>query len=39
MTELELKERFKRFAIRIIRLVNSMPNNIAGRAIASQIVR
>ena len=39
MTELELKDRFKQFALRIIRLVNSMPNSIAGRAIAMQIVR
>lgn len=39
MTELELKERFKNFTVRIIRLVDSMPNTISGRAIASQVVR
>ena len=39
MTELELKDRFKKFSIRIIRMVDSMPNTISGRAIASQIVR
>ncbi|MBR2242554.1 MAG: four helix bundle protein [Prevotella sp.] len=39
MTELELKERFKQFSIRIIKMVDSMPNSVSGRAIASQIVR
>jgi len=39
MTEQELRERFKKFSIRIIKMVDSMPNTISGRAIASQIVR
>ena len=39
MTTDELKERFRKFSIKIIRLVNTMPNNIAGNAIAKQIVR
>lgn len=39
MTTDELKERFRKFSIRIIKLVNTMPNNIAGNAIAKQIVR
>lgn len=39
MTPDELKERYKKFSIRIIRMVNSMPNTIAGNAIARQIVR
>jgi len=39
MTEQELKERFKKFSIRIVKMVNSMPDTISGRAIASQIVR
>jgi len=39
MTADELKNRFKKFSIRIIRMVNSMPNTIAGNAIAKQIVR
>lgn len=39
MTTEELKERFRKFSIKIIKLINSMPNNIAGNAIAKQIVR
>ena len=39
MTEEELKKRFKSFAVRIVKMVDSMPNTISGRAIASQIVR
>ena len=39
MTKEELKERFRQFSLRIINLVNSMPNSIAGNAIAKQIVR
>ena len=39
MTELQLKERFKKFSVRIIRMVDSLPNTISARAIASQIVR
>ena len=39
MTTDELKERFRKFSIKIIKLVNAMPNNIAGNAIAKQIVR
>ena len=39
MTTDELKERFRKFSIKIIKLVNAMPNSIAGNAIAKQIVR
>ncbi len=39
MTADELKNRFKKFSICIIRMVNSMPTSIAGIAIAKQIVR
>ena len=39
MTELELKERFKHFSLRIINMVDSMPNTISGRAIAAQVIR
>ena len=39
MTENELKERFKQFSIRIIKMVDNMPNTISSRAIASQVVR
>ena len=28
MTELELKERFKKFSVRIIKMVDSMPDTI-----------
>ncbi len=35
----ELKNRTKKFSLRIIRLINSLPNNIAAKAIANQIVR
>ena len=39
MTREELKERLKQFAIRIVHMVNSLPNTIAGKAIAKQIIR
>lgn len=39
MTEEELKERFKQFSIRIIKMVDSLPNTVSGRAIGSQVVR
>jgi four helix bundle protein len=39
MTKEELKERYRVFALRIIRMVNAMPNTIAGNAIARQIIR
>ncbi|MEQ8473513.1 MAG: four helix bundle protein [Marinoscillum sp.] len=39
MTKDELKLRSKKFALRIIKLVDSLPNTKAGRAIANQIVR
>ena len=39
MTELELKERFKKFSVRIIKMVDSMPDTISGRAIGAQAVR
>ena len=39
MTEDELKDRFKAFNIRIINMVDNMPDTISGRAIASQVVR
>lgn len=39
MTKEELKERFRQFSLHITNLVNSMPNSIAGNAIAKQIVR
>ena len=39
MQEAELKERFRLFSLRIIRLVDAMPNTISGNAIARQIIR
>jgi four helix bundle protein len=39
MTPLELKSRTKAFALRVIRLVDALPGNVKGRAIANQIVR
>ena len=39
MTKEELKERYRRFALGIISLVNNMPNSIASLAIARQIIR
>jgi four helix bundle protein len=39
MTTTELRERTKRFALRVMRLVDALPNTKSGRAIASQLVR
>ena len=39
MTELELKQRFRSFSNRIVRMVDAMPNTISSVAIAKQIVR
>ena len=39
MTTAELKARTKEFALRVIRLVDVMPNSVEGRAIANQIMR
>lgn len=35
----DLKKRTKQFALRILKLVDALPNSIQGRAIASQLVR
>ena len=39
MTREELKERFRQFSLRIIKMVDAMPNTISGNAISKQIVR
>jgi four helix bundle protein len=39
MTTAELKARTKEFALRVIRLVDALPNTVKGRAIANQITR
>jgi four helix bundle protein len=35
----ELKERTKQFVLRIMKLVDALPNTVAGRVIANQIMR
>lgn len=35
----ELKKRTKEFALRIIKLVNALPNNPAGRVLRNQLLR
>ncbi|HXQ71260.1 MAG TPA: four helix bundle protein [Pyrinomonadaceae bacterium] len=35
----ELKQRTKRFALRILKLVAALPNNIQGRTLGDQLVR
>ena len=39
MDENQLKERTKRFSLRVIKLVGALPNTIEGRAIRNQLVR
>ena len=39
MDKEELKERFRKFSLRIIKMVDSMPNTISGNAIVRQIIR
>ena len=39
MTESELKDRLKLFAIRIIKMVDALPHSISATAIAKQVVR
>ena len=39
MTELELKARLRTFGIRIVKMVDNMPNTVSSMAIAKQIVR
>lgn len=39
MDKEELKERFRKFSLRIIKMVDCMPNTIAGNAIAKQVIR
>ena len=39
MNEKELKKRTKQFALRIIKLVNALPKNIAGQSIGKQLIR
>jgi len=39
MDEQELKQRTKRFALRVIKLVDALPKTTVGRAIANQLMR
>lgn len=39
MNEKELKERTKQFALRVMKLVDAMPNTAAGRALGNQLIR
>jgi four helix bundle protein len=39
MTELELLQRTKQFALRIFKLVGALPQTIQGRAVAAQLIR
>ena len=39
MTQNEMKERTKAFALRVIKLVNSLPNNLAANTIGKQLLR
>ena len=39
MTELELKKRFKTFSVRIVKMVDALPNTISATAIAKQVIR
>ena len=39
MNELDLKERTKAFAVRVLKLVDSLPKTTSGRALAAQLVR
>ena len=39
MTSDELKARLKKFAVRIIKLSDNLPNTASGRAISNQIIR
>ena len=39
MTKDELKERFRQFSLRMIKMVDAMPNTISSLTIAKQIIR
>ena len=39
MTSEDLKIRLKKFAVRIIKLADNLPNTVSGRAISNQIIR
>ncbi len=39
MNELELKQRTKQFALRVMKVVGALPENSVGRAIGNQLIR
>lgn len=39
MTESELRQRTKKFALRVMKLVGALPENSVGRPIANQLIR
>ncbi len=39
MNKQELLDRTKRFGLRVLKLVDTLPNTVAGRAVANQLVR
>ncbi len=39
VSEQDMKDRTKQFALRIMKLVDSMPKTVAGKAIANQLIR
>jgi len=39
MTENQMKDRTKQFALRVIKLVDALPNTTSGRALGGQLVR
>lgn len=39
MTETELKQRFRDFALRIMKMVDAMPHTISSYALAKQVIR
>lgn len=39
MTEVELKQRTKQFALRVMKLVGALPENSVGRPIGNQLIR
>ena len=39
MNEEELKNRTKKFALRVLKLIDALPNTVSGRTIAGQLAR
>lgn len=39
MSQKDLKERTKEFALRIIKLIKALPNDVSGKTIANQLIR